>query len=81
MAERLTFDADGTLDELVAFDAYVHLEHMGDGEYVLIVQGDEVYVNLSLLVKRSWRGVPKIVVGEVFGLDCAPPLPDSGSGS
>jgi hypothetical protein len=74
VAERLTFDDDGTLDELVAFDAHVHLEHLGDGEYMLIVQGDELYVNLSMLVKRSWRGVPKIVAGEVFGLN----TPDSG---
>jgi hypothetical protein len=45
--ERITYDEDGTLDEIVLKDAWVHLEHMGDGVYMLIVENKKAYFHLQ----------------------------------
>lgn len=63
MADRLTFDDDGTLDELVLSGAFVHLEHLGGGAYMLIAENEREHVHLTIPVLRR-RGVPYIIVVE-----------------
>lgn len=65
MTDRLTFDDDGTLDELVMTDALVHLEHLGDGEYMLIAANTADHVHLNLTVRRRF-GIPAVRLYERF---------------
>ena len=66
VAERLTFDDDGTIDELVMTGATVHLEHLGGGTYMLICENEAEHIHLTVPVKRTRAGVSKMFVYERF---------------
>lgn len=51
--DRVTFDADGTLDEVVMSNAFVHLEHLdttslGRKTYMLIIENEGEHVHLTI---------------------------------
>ena len=50
---EVRLNEDGTLDEIVAFGAYVHLEQMDDGHWWLAVESDGHLVHINLATKRG----------------------------
>lgn len=56
--DRVTFDEDGTLDEVVATGASVHLEHLdtskrGRKTYMLIVETPTEHIHLTIAAARD----------------------------
>jgi hypothetical protein len=48
---RIKLNTDETVDEVVMFTAYVHLEDLGDA-YMLIVDNGEQHIHLTIPSKR-----------------------------
>ena len=63
-ADRLTFDPDGTIDELWMSNASVHLEHLGGGVYMLIADSGTDHVHLTVPTTR--RRTPDGLVSRMF---------------
>jgi hypothetical protein len=64
VADRLKIDDDGAIDELVMSNATVHLEHLGDGLYMLIAENERERVHLEIPSRTNRAGVPKAFVYE-----------------
>jgi len=62
VADRLKIDDDGAIDELVMTNATVHLEHLGDGMYMLIAQNERERVHLMIPSRTNRNGVPTAFV-------------------
>lgn len=66
MKDRVRIMDDGTLDEVMMTGAYVHLEHLGDGAYMLIVENKREHVHLTLHCRTDRAGVPRAFVFERY---------------
>lgn len=79
MADRLTFDEDGTIDELVMSNASAHLEHLGGGAYMLIVENEREHIHLTIPTRTDRKGASKMFVYDRF-TKATSASPDSGEG-
>ena len=53
---EVRLNADGTLDEVVAFGAYVHLEQMSAGDWWLGIESGGHLIHVNLGTKRGAIG-------------------------